>query len=94
MSCYLVVESNILDTEKLAQYSQQAAQTLKDYGGKFLIKGAVQALHGEQTFANKAVIAFASEQLAKDWYFSDAYQALTELRNQAMDSQFQLITSQ
>lgn len=91
MSSYVVVESNILDKDKLAEYSQLAAPTLADFGGKFLAKGAVQSLHGNQPFAMKAVIEFPSEQQAKNWYHSDAYQALAEIRGQAMNSQFQLI---
>ncbi len=91
MTSYVVVESNVLDAEKLAQYGQLAAPTITQFGGKFLAKGAAHALHGNQVFTNKAVIEFASEQQAKDWYYSEQYQALIELRNQAMDSQFQLV---
>ena len=92
MSSYIIVDSNILDADKLAQYSQQAASTLAQFGGKFVAKGAAQSLHGAQPFANKAVIAFASEQHAKEWYHSEQYQQLIELRNQAMECQFQLVS--
>jgi uncharacterized protein (DUF1330 family) len=93
MSSYVVVESNVLDADKMAQYSQLAAQTLAKFGGKFITKGSAQLLHGTLTFANKAVIEFASEQQAHNWYYSEEYQALSELRNQAMESQFQLVAA-
>ncbi|EAR59960.1 DUF1330 domain-containing protein [Neptuniibacter caesariensis] len=91
MSSYIVVESNVLDSEKLAQYSQLAAPTVAKFGGRFIAKGPAQALHGDQAYVAKAVIEFATEQQAKDWYHSEDYQALIELRNQALDSRFQLV---
>lgn len=91
MKAYIVVESNIIDADKLAQYSAQAAPTLSAYQGRFLAKGAVEPLHGAQPFAAKAIIEFPSAALAKEWYNSPEYQALIELRNQAIESQFQLV---
>jgi len=91
MSSYIIVDLNVLDTEKLKQYSQLAAPTVIKFGGKFISKGVAHALHGELTFTNKVVIEFSSEQQAQDWYNSEEYQALIELRNQAMESKFQLI---
>lgn len=91
MSSYIIVELNVLDAEKLAQYSQLAAPTVAKFGGKFIAKGAAQVLHGDKLFANKVVIEFASDIQAQDWYHSEDYQGLIELRDQAMDSQFQLV---
>lgn len=91
MSSYIIVELNVLDTEKFAQYSQLAAPTVAKFGGKFIAKGAAQVLHGNASFSNKAVIEFATEQQAQDWYNCEEYQALTALRNQAIDSHFQLV---
>lgn len=91
MSCYVVVQSSVLNADKLAQYSQAAAPTVAKFGGKFIAKGAAQVLHGDAEFANKAVIEFASEELAQQWYHSEEYQALIALRDQAMNSTFQLV---
>lgn len=93
MPSYIVVDLNVLDAAKLAQYSQLAAPTVAKFGGKFIAKGAPTSLHGKQLFTNKAVIEFGSEQQAQDWYNCEEYQALIELRNQAMDSQFQLVAA-
>lgn len=91
MSSYIVVESNVLDANKLKQYGQLAAPTVANHGGKFLIKGKVAALHGQNQFSNKAVIEFRDKTTAQNWYQSDEYQALIPLRNEAMESQFHLI---
>ena len=91
MNAYIVVESNILDAEKLAEYSTLAAKTVNEFDGEFIFKGPIETLHGETSFTNKAVIKFLSEEQAKAWYHSDHYQALTSLREQAMSSQFHLV---
>lgn len=87
---YVIVEGNVKNPELMAQYSQQAAPTLEKFGGKFIAKGGAEALHGEAEFAIRAVIEFASAEVAKEWYFSPEYQALSELREQGMDSRFVL----
>ena len=94
MKTYIVVDSNVLNPDKLAEYSNLAAQTVNAYEGKFIFKGESKSLHGGQSFAKKALIEFPSEQLASDWYHSEEYQALIELRDQAMESQFQLLTAE
>lgn len=93
MSTYIVVESNVLDIDKLKQYSELAAPTVAKFGGEFLSKGKTVVLHGSNSYTNKAIIQFKDQQAARDWYYSDDYQALIELRNQAMDSQFHLVSS-
>ena len=91
MSSYIIVESNVLDSEKLKQYSQLAAPTVAKLGGEFLVKGEVLALQGESEFSKRAVIKFSNQLTAKQWYQSEEYQALIELRNQAMESRFHLV---
>lgn len=85
---YVIVEGNVKNPELLANYSQQAAPTLAKFGGKFIAKGGVEALHGEAEYAIRAVIEFASTARAKEWYFSPEYQALTDIREQGMESRF------
>lgn len=93
MSSYIIVESNVLDVEKLKQYGQLAAPTVAKYGGEFVVKGKAISMHGDNQYTNRAVIKFTDKATAEAWYASDAYQALVELRNQAMHSQFHLVES-
>ena len=93
MTCYIVVESNVLDPSKLSEYGLLAAPTVAKYGGVFIAKGASQSLHGGNSFANKAIIEFPNEQQARSWYNSTEYKVLLELRDQAMESNFQLVAA-
>lgn len=91
MPTLVVVDLTPTDSEKLRTYSAQAAQTLTPYGGEFLAKGPVEALHGDVRFTTKVVIQFPDRQNAVNWYQSDAYQAIIPTRDQGMDSQFHLV---
>lgn len=91
MSAYVVVESNLLDAEKLSEYGALAMKTVSKYDGRFLFKGPTETLHGNSLLANRAVIEFSSEERAKAWYHSDEYQSLSTIREQAIESHFHLV---
>ena len=91
MPAYIVVDLTPTDASKLQAYSALAAETLIPFGGEFLVKGPIEVLHGDQHLQTKVIIAFPDRESAAGWYHSDAYQAITALRNEAMDSQFHLI---
>ncbi|OUS28453.1 hypothetical protein A9Q99_13120 [Gammaproteobacteria bacterium 45_16_T64] len=91
MTALIIVDLTPIDKEALTTYSALAAETLSAFGGEFLAKGGIIALHGDSAFSTKVVIQFPSHQHANDWYHSDAYQKIIPTRNKGMDSQFHLI---
>ncbi len=91
MNAYIIVESKIIDAEKLKQYSQQAAKTVNAFGGEFIAKSEIKLLAGVSQSTNGAVIRFESEKIAEAWYFSEEYQALIPLRDQAMNCTFRVV---
>lgn len=58
MSTYIIVESNVLNAEKLQQYGQLAAPTIAEYYGVFIVKGKTITMFGENNYSNRAVIKF------------------------------------
>ena len=91
MSAFITVGLTVKDTEKFQQYGASAGETLAEYQGRVVAKGPVEQLHGEFDFAVQVVIEFPSREQASSWFRSEKYQALTSLRNEAFDSQFQLV---
>ncbi len=66
---------------EIADYLRCIDATLAPFGGRFLIHGGpVEKLEGNWT-GDLIVIAFPDRRHAKDWYESDAYQAILPLRN-------------
>lgn len=91
MSSLVIVNFNLLDQDKLKQYSTAAALTLVTYGGEFLAKGKPTHLHGDLNYSMTVVIQFTDKESAINWYESTEYQKIIPLRNEAMNSNFQLI---
>ena len=92
MKTLIIVDVTVLNKVKLAEYSALAAETLKPFSGQFIAKGAIEAIHGEAEFQAKVVIEFPDKESAKNWYNSPEYQAIIPLREQAITSQFHLIS--
>ena len=81
MSAYLVVEVDVKDPERYADYRVMVPPTLEPYGGKFLVRGgAVETLEGKWQPSRVVVIEFDSVELAKRWWDSDEYRAARDLR--------------
>ncbi|KZN14267.1 DUF1330 domain-containing protein [Marinomonas sp. TW1] len=91
MPNYVIVDLTPLNKEKLAEYSALAAQTFTPFNGHFIAKGETELLDGEKPHPMKAVIEFPDKESARNWYHSDAYQALIPLREQGMECHFHLI---
>ncbi|MCE0559248.1 DUF1330 domain-containing protein [Motilimonas sp. E26] len=91
MTSLVIVDLTPLDKVQLAQYSEQAAVIVAEFGGQFIAKGEIEVLHGDATHSKKAVIQFPDKATAKSWYHSAAYQAIIPLREQGMQSQFHLV---
>ncbi|MBJ7553776.1 DUF1330 domain-containing protein [Marinomonas spartinae] len=91
MTSFVIVDSTVIDQDKLAEYSAQAKATIEPYGGRFIAKGEAEILHGESEHSKKAIIEFPDKESARNWYNSDAYQALAPLREAGIRSTFQLL---
>ncbi|GLR69821.1 DUF1330 domain-containing protein [Agaribacter marinus] len=91
MTAYVVVDLNVNDAEKLAQYSALAAKSIAEYKGEFIAKSPITVLHGGNDFTTKVIIQFPDKGSAEAWYNSHDYQGIIAIRDQAMNSQFHLL---
>ena len=91
MSALIIVDLNPIDKDQMTTYSALAAKTLVPFGGEFIAKGPIAALHGENRYSTKVVIQFPDRSNAEQWYASAAYQEIIPIRNRGMDSQFHLV---
>jgi uncharacterized protein (DUF1330 family) len=89
MSAYVIVHATIKDPAKMKEYGALAGPSIKAAGGEVITSGAVvDVLTGSHDHQRAIVLRFADAQAARDWYASDAYQAATVIREQAMDAVF------
>ncbi len=87
MSAYIVVEVDVKDPERYADYKTMVPASLEAYGGKFLVRGgAVENLEGDWEPSRFVVLAFDSVEQAKRWWDSDEYRQARDLRQETADT--------
>jgi uncharacterized protein (DUF1330 family) len=91
MAAFIIVGFTIKNAEKLKLYGASTPATLAKYSGEIVTKGPAEILHGNFNYDSQVIISFPSKEDALSWYQSDDYQALAPVRDEGMDSQFQLI---
>jgi len=92
MSAYIVVAVTIKDQEKQQVYASLVPETLKLYAGELVVVGLAEVLHGDFKHQAQVILKFPSKEDALNWYNSPEYQALIPNRNEALDTQFQLVS--
>ncbi|MFJ7066705.1 DUF1330 domain-containing protein [Streptomyces sp. NPDC101115] len=80
-----------LDEEVFA-YMERIQATLAPFGGRFLVHGAPEREVREGSWPGAVVvIGFPTYEDARDWYESEAYQALIPLRTRHMSGDILLV---
>jgi uncharacterized protein (DUF1330 family) len=81
---YVIITEDIKDPAGMAEYGKLASQTMGN--AKLLAFGpAVEALEGQWHGTQTVLLEFESVEAAKQWYYSDEYQAAAKLRQAAAD---------
>lgn len=91
MSVYIIAGLTPKNLERSNEYGAAAAKTLAKYSGVVLARGAVKQLYGSFDYEVQVIILLPTKDEALGWYNSDEYQALIAIRDEGMDSQFELI---
>jgi uncharacterized protein (DUF1330 family) len=80
MSAYLIANYSITNPEGYAEYPPAVAPTLEPFGGELVVADfASEVLEGNPAPVS-IVVKFPSKDSARQWYQSDAYQAVLGLR--------------
>ncbi|MEQ8333789.1 DUF1330 domain-containing protein [Nisaea sp.] len=87
MTAFFVAVVAVKDPAKMQDYSKQAAETFKPFGGEMVMRGKAGAVltGGDANHQATGIASFPSMQDLKAWYASDAYQAIIPLREEAAD---------
>ena len=81
MSAYYIANiSAVTDPEKMKEYAAGAGPIIEKFGGKGLAASPPELFEGESDTMRAVVIEFADMAALKNWYNSDEYKPLAELR--------------
>ena len=83
---YWIAHGRVDDLEKYDLYRAANAAPLKEFGGRFLVRGGARELREGRAKPRTVVIEFPSYQAALDCYDSPAYQAAIKLREGISES--------
>ena len=81
MAAYVVVDLEIVDTEKFERYRQLVPATIEKYGGRYMARGGkVETLEGSWSPKRFVLLEFPSIDRARAWYDSVEYAEPKALR--------------
>jgi uncharacterized protein (DUF1330 family) len=83
MSAYLILDIDVLDPQGYKDYVKLATESVKLYGGKYLVRGgANESLEGNWQAKRLVVLEFPSAKQARSWLTSSEYAPARQLRHQ------------
>jgi uncharacterized protein (DUF1330 family) len=81
MAAYLIANVEINDAEKIKEYLEATPSIIKQFGGKFLVRGGdFEICEGNWSPKRLVLVEFESMQKAKQFYNSPEYKAIIALR--------------
>jgi uncharacterized protein (DUF1330 family) len=92
MAAYVIADVEVVDPEEYKEYSSQVPDSLRPYGGRFLVRGgATEVLEGSWDPQRVVIIEFPSVEKARDWYTSSQYRAILPIRTRHARSSLILV---
>jgi len=84
MAAYIIVDVDIQDPERYAEYVRSVPPTIAAFGGRFLVRGGrAENLEGGWQPRRIVVLEFDSLERARAWWASAQYAAPKRLRQSA-----------
>ena len=84
---YVIAEVDVHDAATFQKYGAKVPDTLKPYGGHYLVRGGkIEGVEGQAPKDRFVVIAFDSAEKARAWENSPEYEAIKPIRHSSATS--------
>jgi len=88
MAAYIVVQVDVKDPTRYADYRAMVPPTLAKYGGRFIVRGGkTETLEGDWVPKRFVVVEFPNVEQAKAWWASPEYAEAKALRQATSETQ-------
>ena len=78
---YVIAQLKITNPENYKEYVEKVNPIVKKFGGEFLVRGGeFQIFDGETKFPRIIVLKFSSYEKALEWYNSEEYKPIKQIR--------------
>ena len=92
MPAYIIVEIEIHNHERYEDYKKLTLDTLKNYQGKFVVRGGqTEALEGVWEPQRFVILEFPTKELARQWWASPEYAPAKAIRQSASTTKMLLV---
>jgi uncharacterized protein (DUF1330 family) len=92
MPAYAIAGIDVTEPEAYAAYARSVPATLEPYGERFVVRGGpLEVIEGQWPAARTVILGFPSVEQAKEWYESEAYQALRPIRHRHARTDFLIV---
>lgn len=87
MAAYVFVEIDIYDQELYEEYKKMTPHTIKEFDGKFLVRGGqAEHLEGDWNPERVVILEFPSVERAREWWESETYTQARLVRQRAAET--------
>ena len=84
MAGYMIGNITVTDPDTFAEYGKQVPETVAAFGGTYVVRGgAAEKIEGDYNPVRIVVLQFESVEKAREWYNSEMYAPLKEMRMRA-----------
>ena len=84
MAGYMVGNITVTDPETFAEYGKRVPATVAQFGGTYVVRGGTpEKIEGNYDPVRIVILQFDSVEKAREWYDSDVYAPLKEMRMKA-----------
>ena len=81
MTGYIIAQVNLKKKDGFKDYANKVPETVKKYGGEYLVRaGEFKSLEGKWDFTRNVIIKFPSYERALEWYNSEEYKPIKQIR--------------
>jgi uncharacterized protein (DUF1330 family) len=78
---YVIAQLKVTNPENYKKYVSQVSEVVKKFGGQYLVRnGKYQVVEGENNFPRIVIIKFPTYEKALEWYNSDEYKPVKDIR--------------
>ena len=78
---YVIAQLKVTNPENYKEYVNKVTDVVQKFGGEYLVRnGEYQCVEGETKFPRIVVIKFPSYEKALEWYNSDEYKPVKQIR--------------
>ena len=78
---YVIAQLKIINPENYKEYIEKVTDIIKKFGGEYLARGGEhQVFEGEDNFPRIIILKFPTYEKALEWYNSEEYKPIKDIR--------------